>query len=83
MTHDPLCPWEPFPSAPTVPPRGGYPCQCALIAKVRADMIDKVIVSIQPHWEHGRQYDNFYGAGWLDCFENCESTIENLRDKIC
>lgn len=45
MTHDPLCPIQPpvvgsggtDPAIRTMPESAGVPCQCDLIAKVRAD----------------------------------------------
>lgn len=76
MTHDPLCA-----RTPTGVHYVGT-CTCDLIAKVRADTLDKAIVAIQPIWERGKALgDAVFADGWLTCFESCESALETMRDK--
>lgn len=88
MTHDPLCPWaqegglnhagECFLIEGSEPPMSA----CNLIAKVRADTLNKAIAAIQPIWERGKALDDaVFADGWLTCFESCESALETMRGK--
>ena len=86
MTHDPLCGggWRCKCDGPTCerPCPAEMFCQCAHIATVRADTLDKAIAAIQPIWERGKVLDDaVFADGWLTCFESCESALETMRDK--
>jgi len=62
MTHDPMCPYRPAPPDEYAPFEATVPCQCDLIAKVRADTLVKArkAVEVLPHtadckawWDEG------------------------------
>jgi len=86
LEHDPLCPCNPNQQECGCgeDPEWGpcVSCKCDLIAKVRADTLDKVIASIQPIWERGKALgDAVFADGWLTCFECCESALETMKSK--
>ena len=82
MTHDPLCLMSVDDEAYCCPDCEGYGCECDLIAKVRADTLNKAIAAIQPIWERGKALDDaVFADGWLTCFESCESALETMRGK--
>lgn len=75
--HDPMCP---FPAWARSRKAKILECQCELIAKVRADTLDKAIDGLQPIWERGKALeDAVFADGWLTCFESCESALETMR----
>lgn len=82
MTHDPLCPqFDHSRFCEGCTPACGT-CRCNLIAKVRADTLNKAIAAIQPIWERGKALDDaVFADGWLTCFESCESALETMRGK--
>lgn len=52
MTHDPLCPFTPEVSVELVRWKKEVPCQCDLIAKVRADERAKYVPDAPKGGEH-------------------------------
>lgn len=69
MTHDPLCPIEPNPLA--------RECRtCDLIAKVRADTLDKARQSVAANEMDG---EHFWCVGFRDGIAVALTEIDDLR----
>jgi len=54
MTHDPLCPQQPRSDGATLTMQDGTPiyCACDLIAKARAESVDRAIIHLVLHGFH-------------------------------
>ena len=64
MTHDPLCPQQPRDDGTTLTMLDGKPvyCTCALIAKVREDMLAKCIAALEERWS-----ESWCGTRYASC----------------